>query len=172
MTVDPHVDSSPTGFETITDPDSLRSEEGIEFHDDSDVVPAETVEQLVKADDMAIVGIENDDGKVLFRRLTDTCSWKLPVTTVSDGEDFAAAIRDHVTETIDTLELDGIEGVWRIAVESKDGEQTASRTFVVFSGTLENEDFSVPKDGVTDGGWFDEIPENGSMIPGTDLFID
>jgi hypothetical protein len=172
MTIDPHVDSSPTGFEPITDPDSLRSEEEIEFHDDTDVVPAETVEQLSEADDMAIVGVENDDGEVLLRRLTDTCSWKVPVTTVSDGEDFAAAIRDHVTETIDALELDGLEGVWRIAVESENGEQTASRTFVVFNGTLENDDFSVPEDGVTDWDWFDEMPDNGSALPGTDLFID
>ncbi|PSQ55028.1 hypothetical protein BRD22_10615 [Halobacteriales archaeon SW_8_68_21] len=172
MTVDPHANSSPTGLEPITDPDSIRGREGIEFHDDSDVVPAEAVERLTDADDMAIVGVENNDGAVLLRRLTDTCSWKLPVITVGDAEEFATAIRDHVTETIDALELSGIEGVWRVAVESEDGERTAARAFVVFSGTLESDDLSVPEDGVTDAGWFDEIPENGSSLPGTDLFVD
>lgn len=172
MTADTQTDTSPSGLAPITDPDTLRDAEGVEFHADTDVAPPEAVEQMAEAEDMAIVGVENEAGEVLLRRLTDTCSWKLPVALVEEGEDYAAAISDHVTETIGALELDAVEGVWHVDVRTEDGEQTASRTFVVFSGTLDDTDLSVPDDGVTEAGWFDELPENGSALPGTELFID
>lgn len=158
-----------TNVGPITDPESLRGH--VPIHEDTDVAPAETVEAIDEAEDMAIVGITNDAGEVLLRRLTPTCSWKLPVALVADGDEYAAAIRDHVTETIGSTELHAVEGVWRIDVRTRNGTDTASRSFVVFSGSLVEESLRPPADGVVDAGWFEALPEDGGELPGTDLFL-
>lgn len=165
---DQQTDTAP-GVEPITDHESLRGR--VPFHEETDVAPAETVESLAAAEDMAIVGITNDAGEVLFRRLTPTCSWKLPVALVGESEEYAAAIREHVTETIGGIDLRAVEGVWHVDARTEDGAAAASRTFVVFSGTLENETIQVPADGVEEAGWFDDRPEEASSLPGTDLFL-
>ena len=85
---DQQTDTAP-GVEPIVDHESLRGR--VPFHKETDVVPAETIESLAAAEDMAVIGVTNDAGEVLLRRLTPTCSWKLPVALVDGGEDYTAA---------------------------------------------------------------------------------
>lgn len=165
---DHHTDAV-TDVGPITDLESLRGR--VPVHEDTDVAPAEAVESIAEAEDMAIVGVTNDGGEVLLRRLTPTCSWKLPVALVDDGEDYAAAIRDHVAETIGPVAITDVEAVWQIDVRTEDGTETASRSFVVFSGDLATETLEPPADGVEETGWFEELPDDGSELPGTELFI-
>lgn len=172
MTSDTDKDASQSAVAAISDPTAFHEVADVPVHKDTDVAPPDVVNQLADAPDMAIVGVENDDGAVLLRRLTDTCAWKLPVATVEEDEAYGAAVRDHVTETIGALELEAVEGVWSVDVRSEDGDRTASRTFAVFSGTLAWAELSPPADGVAEAGWFEKLPESAEELPGTDRFFD
>lgn len=175
---DPDTSPSETVVEPIVDHETLRGRDDVAYHDETDVVDAETVEWMADAADLAAVGVTNDDGELLLRRQTDTCSWKVPVATVGTDEDFAAAISTHVRESIGfDLELDAVEGVWDISVRTEDGEQTASRAFVTFSarpisGGYDLDAVTPTGDAVEEAGWFETLPEDASEIPGTGLFVD
>ena len=177
MTANTHSDASET-LAPITDADALRNREDVSVHENVDTVPGEVVDQLAEMPDLASVGITNDDGQVLLRRLTETCSWKVPTASVAPDEDFAAAIRVQVLETIGlTVELPSVAGVWDITVQAADGERTASRTFVVFEGTVTDDDYDLDDatpagDPVVAADWFDALPEGADEVPGTDLFVD
>lgn len=165
-------------IEPIVDHDSLRNREEIALHEETDVVDAAVVEQIDELGDLAAAGLTNPDGELLFRRLTDTCSWKIPVATVAPDEDYAAELRAHVEATIGfTLRLDDIAGVWEFTVRTEDGEQTASRAFVIFSATPVSGEYDLSAatpadDPVEEAGWFSSPPEDADLIPGTDQFLD
>lgn len=165
-------------IEPIVDHDALRDHEDIAFHENTDVVDAEIVAQVAELGDLAAAGITNPDGELLFRRATDTCSWKIPVISVAPEDDFAGELRSHVRETIGfTLRLDDIVGVWETDVETEDGEQTASRAFVTFSATPESGNYDLGDataegEAVEEADWFSAPPEDADLIPGTDLFLD
>jgi len=171
-------ESSPAGIKPITDYKTLHDHDDIPFHEQTDVVSEEVVEQVADLTDLAGAGIRNRDGDLLLRRLTDTCSWKIPVKAVDPEEDFAAAITEHIRKTIGfTVELDAIEGVWDINVRTEDGKKTASRGFVIFSASSVSESYDLEAvapegDPVEDAGWFDTLPDDSDEIPGTDLFIE
>lgn len=171
-------DSSPTAIEPIFDHESLRARDDVPFHEERDVVDTAVVEQLADAPDLAGVGITDSDGNLLFRRLTDTCSWKIPVTAVAPDADFVAAITEHVRATIGiTVELDAIEGVWDVRLRSADGDRTATRAFVIFDGSLVTDGdglaVATPEgDAVEEAGWFAELPDEADEIPGTHLFLE
>lgn len=169
-------DASATPVEQITDHERLRDDPDVPFHDERDVVDAPTIEKFASLPDLAGVGIENADGEALLRRATETCSWKMPVAQVAPEEDFAARITDHVQETVGfDIDLDGIAGVWDIRLRTEDDRRTASRAFVIFSGSTESYDLDAATpsgDPVEEAGWFDELPEGASEVPGTDLFLE
>jgi hypothetical protein len=172
------TDSATTTLGPILDHESLRDRDAVPFHEDRDVVDAEVIDQLQSMDDLAGVGITNDDGDLLFRRLTDTCSWKIPVATVDPEEDFAAEIVEHVRETIGfSLELDGIAGVWDIRLRTADGERTASRAFVTFSASPAAGHYDLAAatpagEPVEAAGWFGDLPSEADEIPGTGVFLE
>lgn len=174
----PTSDSSPTATEPIVDHESLRDRDDVPFHEDRDVVDPSVVDRVADLPDLAGVGITNQDGDVLFRRLTDTCSWKIPVAPVPPEADFAAAITGHVRDTIGvTVELGGIEGVWDARLASSDGDRTAERAFVIFEGALvgDADDLAgaAPDgDAVEEAGWFARLPEGADEIPGTHAFLE
>jgi len=68
----PPTDSADSSLAPITDVESLRDRSDVPFHDDSDDVDAETVDAVAGLDDWAVVGVTDDDGSVLLRRLTPT----------------------------------------------------------------------------------------------------
>lgn len=179
MTSHPSADeSAPPGIESVVDYGSLRDRDDVPYHDETDVVDRETVEAVDDLPDLAAAGITNPDGELLLRRLTDSCSWKIPVETVGPGEDFAAAIAAHVEATVGfAVELDAIVGVWDIGVRTDDGEQSAARGFVTFRASPVSDDYDLDAatpggDPVEEAGWFDALPEDADVIPGTELFLD
>lgn len=173
-------DESAADTVSLTDPESLRDRDDVPFYEDQDVVDEETYETVSNLDDLAPVGVTNDAGDVLVMRVTEQCDRKIPSAGVEPGEDYAAAARRWVAEQAGIeIELDAIEAVWRFEARL-DGETSgAFRHFVVFSGS--------PVDGSSDGdgngglpedreaveaGWFDELPDEAALVPGTDLFFD
>jgi hypothetical protein len=177
MTANSPSDASET-LAPVTDADALRDREDVPVHENVDTVPEEVVDQMGDLPDLASVGITNDDGEVLLRRLTETCSWKIPMASVAPDEDFAAAIRVQVLSTIGlSVELASVAGVWEITVQSADGERTAARTFVVFEGRVTDDDYDLDAatpagDPVEAADWFDDLPEGADDVPGTDQFVD
>ena len=165
-------------LEPIVDYEPLRDNAEIPYHDNTDTVDSEVVAQMAALGDLAAVGITNPDGELLFRRATETCSWKIPVASVAPEEDFADEIRTHVRETIGfNLSLDDIAGVWDITVESEDGTQRASRAFVTFSaapesGTYDLADATPDGEPVDEAGWFATPPEDADLIPGTEQLLE
>lgn len=161
--------------ESFSDPESLREREDVPFHEERDVVDEETIDVLQDLDDLAPVGVTNDDGEILVTRITETCAWKIPSSAVSPDEDFPTATREWVQQNTGlSISLDGIEGVWHFDLRTEDEERTASRYFVVFSATpLGDESLDArPADGAEEAGWFEELPEGAERVPGTDLFLD
>lgn len=169
---------APTSLESIVDYRSLRDRDGVPYHEETEVVDRETVEAVDSLPDLAAVGITNPDGELLFRRLTATCSWKIPVETVGRGEDFAGAIVEHVEGTIGfTVELGGIAGVWDIGVRTDDGERSAARGFVTFRASPVSDSYDLEAatpsgDPVEDADWFGVLPDGADEVPGTKLFFD
>lgn len=165
-------------IDSLTDPTALRDWSGVPFHEDTDTVPAETFDAIRAADDMAPVGVTTDGGETLVMRVTADCSWKIPASNVAPEQAFADAAREWVEENTGVpISIDGIAGVWRLAVRPNDGEGTATRHFVVFEASPATD--GVPPVPVDDGperareaGWFEELPEGGDRVPGTDLFLD
>jgi hypothetical protein len=161
---------------TLTDPEVLRDRDGVPLHEETVVADAETVETVADMDDMAPVGVTNAAGEVLVMRITDTCSWKIPTTSVGSDEAFDAAARDWIAENagIDVV-LDGAEAVWYRRFEAEDGVRTASRYFVVYGGTPTADDPAVPTadapDPAVEADWVTSLPEGATEVPGTELFL-
>lgn len=133
MTANTHTDTSPNKLEPITDTDALRNRDDVSYHENVDTVSEEVVARMTDLPDLASVGTTNDGGQVLFRRLTEDCSWKVPTASVACSEDFAGAICGQVSEAIGlSVDLVSIAGVWNVTVETEDGNQSATRTFVAF----------------------------------------
>jgi len=163
-------------LEPLTDVDRLRHRDDVPFHRKKDAVPATVVDEVADLPDLASVGITNEEGELLCRRLTETCSWKIPTESVAPGEDFAAAIREHVPETLGfRVELDALVGVWEVHLTAADGDRTATRTFVTVEGSPADARYEVnpvaAEDPVEEVGWFAELPEDADPLPGTDHFL-
>ena len=164
--------------EPIVDYESLREGSDVPYHEETEVVDAATVEQVAELPDIAGVGITNPDGDLLLRRLTDTCSWKIPVATVAPAEDFATVITDHVAETIGfSLEINGVVGVWDVRLQTAAEDQSARRGFVIFDGSTESGKYDLEAatpdgDSIEEGGWFDRLPEDADLVPGTEPLLD
>lgn len=179
-------DHPPTGsrgrsaVESITNLESLCRRDDVPVHEERDVVDEATFDAVASLEDVAVVGVTNEDGEVLLRKLTDDCDWKLPLGVVSPGEDYAEVAREAVETVVEfRVTLDGIEGVWCYELRLENGERTTSRRFVVFSAS--------PADGETDAAlapiapesegpagvdWFDELPDGAAQAPGTRSFFD
>lgn len=172
-------DASASRIAPITDPESLRDRDDVPFDLETDVVPEETLDAVDAAADMVVVGVTTESGDALLRRLTDDCAWKLPVATVEPGADYVEAARDAVEGVVGlAVELDAVEGVWRIELRDEAETRTAARNFVVFSATptdgtdLDAALATVPEDDrPVEAGWFRDLPANAEAAPGTDLFV-
>ncbi|MEF8886598.1 MAG: NUDIX domain-containing protein [Haloarculaceae archaeon] len=171
-----NTDPADRALEPLTDVGRLRHRDDVSFHREEDTVPATVVDEVADLPDLASVGITNEEGELLCRRLTETCSWKIPTESVAPGEDFAAAIREHVPETLGfRVEVDALVGVWEVHLAAADGDRTATRTFVTFEGSPADARYEVDAgaadDPVEEAGWFAELPEDADRLPGTDHFL-
>ncbi len=158
----------------LTDPETLAGR-AVDFGRETDTVPEAVLEQVAAPEDMAAVAVECD-GRLLLRRLTETCSWKFPVATVGEDEEYVTALREQVRAAVGPIELRRVVTVREITVRSETGNRTASRTFLTCSGRLEAgtspEELPVPVDGAHEVGWFETFPTAGDELPGTAVFFD
>ncbi|MFC4543636.1 NUDIX domain-containing protein [Halosolutus amylolyticus] len=177
-----HSDTSTEGTagEPIADLETLRHRDDVAFHEETDTADPEALDELAALDDLVVVGVTNEQGSVLLRRLTADCAWKLPLVDVQSGESYADAARRAV-ETVVGLEitLDAIAGVWRFELQLENGDRTETRHFVVFGATPANgtdvADLAAPdadEDGPVGVGWFDDLPDDAEEAPGTRLFFE
>lgn len=163
-----------SALEPLTDLDALRDRD-VPFHREEDTVPGAVVDDVADLPDLAPVGVTNDSGELLLRRLTETCDWKLPTASVAPGEDFVVAAREHLSETLDFRVDLGLVGVWELHLTATEGDRTATRAFVVFEGSPVDGsydlDTAAAADPVEEAGWFADLPENADELPGTDRFL-
>lgn len=163
-------------LEPLTDTDRLRGRDGVPFHREEDTVPEAVVDDVADLPDLGSVGVTNDRGELLLRRLTDTCSWKLPTASVGPDEDFVAVAREHVPETLGIRVDLTLVGVWEIHLTAAAGDRTATRAFVVFEGLPVDGEYDIDTGAATEpveeAGWFAELPEDADELPGTDRFLD
>lgn len=180
MTTQSSGESAETA-ESITDPESLRGRDDVAIHEDAERVDGETFDLVADLDNMAVVGVTNDDGEVLLMRVTEDCELKVPTASVAPGEDYAEAARQWVrAQTGFAIELDALEAAWHYEARHEDEERVASRYFVVFSASpaTDGTDIDDPAiDGLEDGDaeaieWFAELPDDAAEAPGTRLFFD
>ncbi|WP_265111356.1 NUDIX hydrolase [Halosolutus halophilus] len=176
----PDATSDSTTVEPIVDPASLRDRDDVPFHEDTDTVDRAALDELAALEDLVVVGVTNERGAALLRKLTPDCAWKLPLVHVEPGDAYDDAARRAVETVVGLdVELDAIEGVWRFEARLEGGERTATRHFVVFSATPANgtdvADLATSDSGEdvpADVGWFDELPDDAERAPGTELFFD
>lgn len=168
-------------IESIIDHESLRNRDDIPFHEETDLVDGETLELVENLDDMAPVGVTNDEGEVLLMRVDEDCAWKIPSPSVGPSEDYAEVARRWVTEQAHlTIVLDAVEGVWCYAARLENEDHEATRNFVVFSASpvtdgtaMDDSNTDTPEENTaTAVGWFDELPADAEEPPGTRLFFD
>lgn len=157
----------------LTDPETLRDRDDVPFHEQTDEVDAGTVDTVAELDDMAPVGVTDGDGQVLVARITDTCRWKIPSAAVADDVAFAAAAREWVHQNTGlALDLGDPEAVWQLRVT--DGDRSASRYFVVYGAAVDGSP-EIPTadapDPAAETRWVRSLPEGGSEVPGTGLFV-
>lgn len=179
MTPNPSTETAESAVsESIVDPESLRDDDGVVFEADTDVVDAETFDRVEDLADLAIVGLTNETGEVLLRKLTPDCSWKLPCRAVDPGDDYVAAANQTLVNQVGPeATLDTVIGVWSLEARTEDGTRSTTRNSVVFRATqtLDGPEPSAVAPGgeaVADADWFEQPPEGVPQLPGTDRFFD
>lgn len=173
-------ESPRTSIDQIATPDEF-TELDVPVHVDTDTVEQEIVDTVSEMDDLAPTGIRRSDGSVLLMRVEDDCAWKIPSKAVGTDEPYGVAVKEWISEIAGLeIELEGVEGIWRIELTAEETGETATRHFVVFSaspnGSSQQSSLSVmdvPADKQpADIGWFDELPDEAEEPPGTDLFFE
>jgi hypothetical protein len=166
MTDDPPTDDEPT-VESLTDPETLRGREDVEFVEEEFVLGREEYEEVRERmatwTSHAVVGIIDDDGATLLAN-DGSHGWTLPAFPVESGDDYATAVQDGVEElTGVAVEVDGVERARRVDYRFEDGEPVATLYQVVFrAAPVAREDVTVGADGGVgdpDVEWFDDVPE-------------
>lgn len=145
---------------TLSDPESLRDREDVEFREETRVHDDED-HCAVGIEGRAVVGVTDDDGEVLVIVHEEMDHAMLPNGKVESGDDWAAVGRDRVEHLTDLpVDLDGPVRVRKAehVVEGDEEPHTTSYQ-VVFAASP-----AADADRVSDGcdwhaGWFDELPE-------------
>lgn len=175
MTQERTPDRPGSTADAVTDPETLRTNPDVPFHDETQVVDQETVEVVADLDDMAPVGVTRDDGAVLVLRIDEDCSPKIPSPEVGPDEAFGPAAENWVeTQAGLPIDLEEVAGVWHVEVRTEDGDASASRYFVVYRASPATEDGADLPDGAPAeaASWYHDLPADAERPPGTDLFFD
>jgi hypothetical protein len=175
-------------MQSVTNPERFRGDDGVEFLDRVyEVEDAEFEAAAEHAESHAVVGLTDDDGRVL---LYDDGShgWTLPAVPVPEGGDWAAAARNDVADLLGApIELDRPVRVRHIRFEvDETGDRRSAETYdVVFQAQFDKEgagdglDADDPGDDPGAGvdatlAWFDAVPESqdGALADDVALFLD
>lgn len=165
------------------DPEDLIDREDVRFREYPEVVDHQHHFDLYEPiDGMAVVGVTNDDGKVLLLVHDDEPLALLPHGPVEPGEDWAAAASRAVEEkTGVAVEIDGPELVKRkyFSPEGDDDRQTTAYQVFLHATPIADETAAGSSAKADQGdwtaGWFDEVPVDADHEEVEDdirLFVD
>lgn len=173
--------TAPASVDPIIDHESLRDRSDVPVYDEADSVDDATVDTLAGLDDMAVVGVTNDDGDVLLLRVTADCELKVPTASVGPDEDYVDAARQWVESQAGfPISLETVEGMWQYEARSVETDRVATRTFVVFSASPATDDTAGDEPAARRSDeptadtvrWVDELPDEAVEPPGTRLFFE
>ncbi len=122
-------------MDELTDPETLREREDVEFIDAPPEEHQSHFEVYKPIAGMAIAGVTDTDDRLLLLKHETTESIVLPYTQVENGDDWVAAAQKAVTDSNDIeVIIDGPVRVRRCTYRSETGEETTGYD-VVFAAT-------------------------------------
>jgi len=167
------------GMDSLSDPGRLWDDEDVDWRERTHDVDAEAFEETREhVDSHAVVGITDDDGRVLCHD-DGSHGWTLPAATVPSGGDWATTARRELGELLDaTVTLAPPERVRHLAfvVDDAQDSRRADTYDVVFPARVDGE--VLPADEATDTdaalAWFDAVPaeQDGPLADDVALFLE
>lgn len=186
-------DEGASTIEPLTDPETLRGREDVEFREKASVEHQHHFDLYGPIDGMAVVGTTNDTGEVLLLVNRNAGQAMLPYGRVEFGADYATVGQQSIEEL--TGVAVGINGVTRVrrkryrpedgGTESAPGSGDRETTGydVVFRASpvgdravMDDSDIGDRNDD-WEVGWFDAVPVdtdtvNGAVVADVRLFLD
>ena len=169
-------------MESLTDPESLVDRDNVDFREEASVEHQHHFELYEPIEGMVIVGVTDDDGRVLLMVHREEPGAVLPYAPVESGEDWVGVARRKIEEAAGfDVEIDGVELVRRkyFSPEGDDECQTMGYDVIVRATPSTDETFeestSVGEEGDWSLKWFDEISEDaagGAVLDDIRLFLD
>jgi len=161
-------------MESLSDPGRLFDDDRVDWRERSHAVDAEAFDAVrERVDSHAVVGVTDDDGRVLCR---DDAShgWTLPAATVPDDGDWAATARRDLGASLDaTLALSFPKRIRHVAITVDDptDARRADAYDVVFPARPTDDLPVVDDDALA---WFDAVPpeQDGALADDVGLFFD
>jgi len=166
-------------FDSLTDPETLRTREDVPFshdtleHEDEEHCSSDVAGRVA-------AGVTDEDGRLLLLCNDDLGIAILPHGSVDPGEDWFAVAREEIEgQTGIEIAIDGVELV-RDIDHVVEGEPHTSTYGIVFEGSPiggEIQDCKLSGDAGSDdwrAGWFDGLPEGVEVPdggPGEDLAL-
>ena len=125
-------------MDELTDPESLREREDVEFSDTPPEEHQNHFEIYEPIAGMAIAGVTDEDGRLLLLKREDAPIPVMPYGWTNPGDDWVATARDAVVDStgVDII-IDGVCQVRHHTYHSEMSEETTGYD-VVFAATLED----------------------------------
>lgn len=175
MSDQPSDTSSSCTVPGFTDPQNPSEEGETQIHTQEDTVPQEVIEEVRSIGDMVVLCLTDEQGRILLRKLTETCPWKPPLKPVPDNSEYTElAVSLAEDELPFPVQITSIGGIWRFELEANDGPGTVAQNFVIFESSPSSSEYQTEtSDSETDKkladvSWFDEIPETAEDVPGVE----
>lgn len=161
MTDDIRTDD-PTADATLSNPTTLLDRADVPVRERRETVDDDAFEDHESWDGMAVVGVTDDDGRLLVLRREDGNHAILPHRPVEPGDDYDAVARQATEEAANLpVTVEGVEHVRRVDFRHADDEaRTARRHDVLFRATPASDAAPTSDRGCWTATWSREIPEN------------
>lgn len=160
-------------MDELTDPETLRQREGIEFRDTPPEEHHDHFELYEPIAGMAIAGVTDADGRLLLLEHEDAPYPTLPYGTVTPADDWVATTRETVTDSTGVaVTADGVRRVRHNTYRSETGEETTGHD-IVFAASPDG-DGDIPAE--SGQGWVPAWRDTATLDlpdkPGNDVLND
>ncbi|WP_254547193.1 hypothetical protein [Halomarina pelagica] len=167
-------------METLFDPESLRSHEGVTFLEETHIIDKKEFEAAREnLDSHVAVGVTNDEGEVLLMN-DGSHGWTLTAFTVEPDENWTDIGQRGVEKvTGATVQLARPERVRHIELspEGEENRQNSIYNVVVRAVPVEGrpvaDEQTLKEEDIQDIGWFNEVPpeQEGDVADDIRLFV-
>jgi hypothetical protein len=156
------ITDDPTADATLSDPTTLLDREDVDVRDRHETADDEQFADHESWAGMAVVGITDDDGRLLLLRHEDDDHAILPHRPVEPGDDYAAVAREAAAEAADLqVTLDSVERVRRVEFSHADDDARTTRRFdVLFRASLDGDGTPTSERDCWTATWAREVPDN------------